>query len=62
MIFLGLRPGEMVESSNYAGSNEGILYKDLTVVVCYDESGNLVYVCMIKIRNRKWARGNEKKA
>lgn len=62
MIYLGLRPGEMVESSNYVGSNEGILYKDLTFVVTYDDSGNPVYVCMIRIRNRKWARGNEKKA
>jgi len=44
------------------GSNEGILYKDLKFVVTYDDSGNPVYVCMIRIRNRKWARGNEKKA
>jgi hypothetical protein len=62
MIYLGLRPRELVESSNYKKSNEGILYKDLTVVVSHDEKGDLVYACMIKIRNRKWARGCEKKA
>ena len=62
MIFLGVRPGEFVESSNYIKSNEGLLYKDLTIVVSFDERGDPVYVCMIRLRNRKWARGNEKKA
>lgn len=62
MIFTGLRPGEFVESSNYIGSDEGMLYKDLTFVVGYEDKNTPMYACMVRIRNRKWARGEEKKA
>ncbi|GIZ36574.1 hypothetical protein CKM354_000004400 [Cercospora kikuchii] len=62
MIFMGVRPGEVVESSIYKGTNEGILYKDLTVVIGFDDDGSRVYGCLVRIRNRKWARGVEKQA
>lgn len=32
MLFLGLRPSEFVESSAHRKSNEGVQYKDLTLL------------------------------
>ncbi|KAF2726777.1 hypothetical protein EJ04DRAFT_480035 [Polyplosphaeria fusca] len=53
--FTGLRPGECVESSNWKGTNEGILYRDCQLVrVNIPEYKGLILV--VALRNRKGRR------
>lgn len=62
LIFLGLRPGELVESSSHAGSNEGVRYKDVTFMAVLGTNGRRTLVAQVRIRNRKFARGQDGKA
>ncbi|KAF2173313.1 hypothetical protein M409DRAFT_17254 [Zasmidium cellare ATCC 36951] len=49
-------PGEMVESSQHFGTNEGILYKDLTIYKVPRGSAS-IFAILAKLRNRKFNRG-----
>ncbi|TKA23571.1 hypothetical protein B0A54_17771 [Friedmanniomyces endolithicus] len=57
--YLGLRPGELVESSAHTGSNQGLWYKDLTVFAYPDTAGRARSVVQPTIRNRKNRRDRE---
>lgn len=59
MTYLGLRPGEFVESSNHPQSNEGLEYKDVTLKVVPCEDGQVRLVLELSIRNRKNHRDND---
>ncbi|KAK0970696.1 hypothetical protein LTR54_017916 [Friedmanniomyces endolithicus] len=57
--YLGLPPGELVESSAHTGSNQGLWYKDLTVFAYPDTAGRARSVVQPTIRNRKNRRDRE---
>ncbi|KAK4890793.1 hypothetical protein LTR27_010494 [Elasticomyces elasticus] len=57
--YLGLRPRELVESSAYRGTNEGLLWKDLDILAFPDQRGQARFVVQPKIRNRKNRRDRE---
>lgn len=61
MLFLGLRPGEFVESSAHRKSNEGIVYKDLTLLYVVQEGGVQKFVVLLRLRYRKFGRGDDSK-
>ncbi|CAI6336974.1 unnamed protein product [Periconia digitata] len=55
--YLGSRPGEIIESDGWKGSNEGLLYKDITLSrQCSPDYSGLVMT--IRLRNRKGKRLN----
>ncbi|KAF2205642.1 hypothetical protein GQ43DRAFT_445907 [Delitschia confertaspora ATCC 74209] len=51
-IFLGSRPGEVIESDAWEESNEGICYKDVSLVKLEYESYT-GFVLFLRVRNRK---------
>ncbi|KAF2272252.1 uncharacterized protein EI97DRAFT_504387 [Westerdykella ornata] len=57
--FYGLRPGKITESSHHWNSNEGILYKDVSLYLHRQEDKSLKYLLKINLRNRKHRRGVE---
>lgn len=57
LTYWGVRVGEGVESSAHRGSNEGILYRDVTLSLFRDlDSGKNLYEIKIELRNRKGKR------
>lgn len=58
LTFMGLRPGEMVESDAWKGSNEGLLYKDFTLQRNAGPGYN-GFSLHIRLRNRKGKRLNK---
>ncbi|KAF2196986.1 hypothetical protein GQ43DRAFT_458794 [Delitschia confertaspora ATCC 74209] len=60
-IFLDSRPGEVIESNAWEGSNEGIFYKDVSLVKLEYESYT-GFVLFLRVRNRKNGGGKENKA
>ncbi|KAK3672642.1 hypothetical protein LTR78_007454 [Recurvomyces mirabilis] len=59
--YIGLRPGELVESSCHAGSNEGLLYGDFKFLMIPDSQGQPTFAIQPKIRNKKGRRGEDDK-
>ncbi|KAM3419395.1 hypothetical protein BST61_g5324 [Cercospora zeina] len=60
-LFLGLRPGEVIESGAYVKSNKGLKWKDVEFFVSL-ENGRRRIAANIQIRNRKGGRGDGMKA
>ncbi|KAF2802032.1 uncharacterized protein BDZ99DRAFT_483318 [Mytilinidion resinicola] len=58
MSYAGFRQGEIVESVDWLGLNEGIHYRDVDVQVSRFQ-GALQYSVMVRLRNRKGQRGGE---
>ncbi|KAF2174444.1 hypothetical protein K469DRAFT_675779 [Zopfia rhizophila CBS 207.26] len=58
LTLLGIRPGEIVESSCWRNSNEGILYKDVTLSLMRVPGGQIIAM-KVKLRNRKGDRETE---
>lgn len=54
--YLGLRTGEMVESKEHVGDNEGLLWKDFEISMQADANGSPVFCAKVSIRNRKGKR------
>ncbi|KAI9795042.1 MAG: hypothetical protein M1816_000064 [Peltula sp. TS41687] len=61
MSYTGSRPEALVEPRYHAGLNNGLLYRDVEVTVMRTDSG-LRFNLIIKFRNRKNRRQNEKEA
>jgi hypothetical protein len=59
LLFQGIRPGSIVESSAHKGVNEGVFYKDLTVRYIKADDGKPRIVIDVQYRNLKGARGHE---
>lgn len=59
MHFVGLRPGEFVESSAYSNSNEGLLWGDVDIKMIADRNGCNFFFAFLSLRNRKGNRNNE---
>ncbi|KAI7489735.1 hypothetical protein KC357_g2124 [Hortaea werneckii] len=59
LYYLGLRPGELVESSAHNGSNEGIWYGDLDIRMKANAEGQREFTVQLLVRNRKGRRGRE---
>jgi len=59
MHFVGLRPGELVESTAHQGSNEGLLWKDVDIMMIPNREGAPLFVAQLRIRNRKGRRDSE---
>lgn len=55
-MYFGVRPGEIVEASCHPGSNEGILYKGLSILVLNNVDGRRRLVVEVLLRNRKGVR------
>ncbi|KAI6914838.1 hypothetical protein KC318_g431 [Hortaea werneckii] len=62
LFYIGLRPGELVESSAHNSTNEGIWYGDLDIRMKADAQGCPEFTVQILIRNRKGRRGQENRA
>ncbi|KAF2727583.1 hypothetical protein EJ04DRAFT_408015, partial [Polyplosphaeria fusca] len=58
MGYWGLRPGEITESCNHRGSNEGISYEDCSLYLVRSE-GTLTYQLKILLKYRKFKRNDE---
>ena len=54
-LYIGLRPGEVAESSAWLNSNDGLLYKDVALYRQIGEEYNGL-VLHVKLRNRKGQR------
>lgn len=52
LIFFGLRPRHIIEPSCYRGRNEGLLYRDVTLMVSR-ESGVQRFRAILMVRNTK---------
>lgn len=50
--FLGLRPGEMIESKEHL-DNEGLCWKDFQISMQTDQDGQRLFQAKVSIRNRK---------
>ena len=61
MHFVGLRPGEFVESSAHRGSNEGLHWGDVNIMMIPNREGAPLFVAQLQIRNRKGRRDREDK-
>lgn len=60
MSHIGLRPGEIIETSMYHNSNEGIHYGDVNLSVSVF-NGELRFEIKISLRKRKGQRGLKSK-
>jgi hypothetical protein len=58
MSHAGFRTGEVLESVDWRGSNEGILYKDVDLYIVRF-NGRLSFHMNVRLRNRKGQRGQE---
>ncbi|KAF2729022.1 hypothetical protein EJ04DRAFT_448155, partial [Polyplosphaeria fusca] len=58
MGYWGLRLGEIVESSNHRGSNQGISYEDCSLYLVRD-GDTLKYQLKVLLKYRKFKRNNE---
>ena len=58
--YTGMRPGELVESSEYLGSNEGLLWKDIQFWKAMTPTGP-TFGCYLTMRNRKGRRDRRDK-
>lgn len=56
IIYTGTRPGTVVESSAYRGSNEAICYKDFEVIGLPDSNGGTEWVLKLRFRYEKQKR------
>jgi hypothetical protein len=61
MLYIGVRPGEIVESDAWGQSNEGLLYKDLDLVY-QSTTAYTGWAVYMKLRNRKGHREYKKHA
>lgn len=61
MLFTGVRPGELCESSAHRKSNEGLHWGDVTLMVLCDRGREPLFFAQFRIRNRKNKRGQEHK-
>ncbi|WPH01245.1 Hypothetical protein R9X50_00408200 [Acrodontium crateriforme] len=59
MHYLGLRPGEIVESTAHRRTNEGIHYRDLKILMFADEVGHRRFAIKLHVRNRKGRRDRD---
>ncbi|GIZ46179.1 hypothetical protein CKM354_000931700 [Cercospora kikuchii] len=60
LLYFGIRPGEFIESSAHAGNNEGLLYKDLDIMIMSSDGRRRIGIEVV-LRNRKGARGKRVK-
>ncbi|KAL5372751.1 hypothetical protein DPSP01_013267 [Paraphaeosphaeria sporulosa] len=61
LLYIGMRPGEIVESQAWLGCNDGLLYRDLSLYRQIGEEYNGL-VLHVKLRNRKGLRSFESAA
>lgn len=57
--YLGLRVGEMLQGTEHAGDNEGLLLKDFDISMQANSDGRPKFFAKVSIRNRK---GRKKQA
>ena len=59
MLYIGLRPGEFVESNAHRGSNEGLHWGDVQFMMIADCNGQPLWRVELKMRNRTHDRNRE---